>query len=53
MTAEELKKAMQDREIHLAEVKKNSDEYAAKSAASKSIPSAAPAMDIPTSNFQF
>ena len=53
LTAEELKKAMQDREIHLAEVKKNSDEYAAKSAVSKSIPSAAPAMDIPTSNFQF
>lgn len=53
LTAEELKKAMQDREVHLAEVKKNSDEYSAKAAASKNASAAAPAMDIPTSNFQF
>ena len=43
ITKEELKKAMQDREIHLAEVKKNQEDYAATKGTGTSKESASPA----------
>lgn len=50
LTVEELQKAVQDREVHLADVKKQNDEWKAKSA----IPAAAPkAVVAPTSNSGF
>jgi hypothetical protein len=51
MTVEELTKAMQDREVHLAEVKKNAEEYAATRAATLTPTPAAAAVAQGTFNF--
>ena len=54
ITADELKTAMQNREVYLAEVKKRQDEYAASKSAA-SAPAAAPAASTPvqTGGFTF
>lgn len=49
ITAEELKKLMQDREVYLAEVKANAEEYAATKGTTTSAPSA-PAIGIVSNN---
>jgi hypothetical protein len=54
VTADEIKKAMADREIHLAEVKKNNEEYrASRNAGSASPSNAASAATINTGSFNF
>lgn len=55
LTAEELTKAMQDREVYLADVKKRNDEYKASRAASTPAPAVggAPASAVPAGNFSF
>lgn len=55
VTADEIKKAMADREIHLAEVKKNNESYrASRNAGSTSTtPNAASAATINTGSFNF
>lgn len=49
ITADELKKLMQDREVYLAEVKSNAEEYAATNSGSASAPSA-PAIGVVSNN---
>lgn len=51
LTVDELQKAMQDREVHLAEVRKKDDEYKT----SRNTPAAAPASakKVPTGDFKF
>lgn len=49
LTVAELTKAMQDREIHVADIKKRADEYAA----SKAAPAAAPVNTQPTKKTDF
>ena len=51
MTAEDLTKAMQDREVYLAEKKKQSDEYRAQKASGSSSTSAAPTANKGGFNF--
>ena len=55
LTVEELVKAQQDREIHLADVKKRSDEYQMSKAAKATSPAsfAAAAQTIPAGQFNF
>ena len=54
ITANELKEAMSNREIHLAEVKKNAEEYAAqKDAGAPSILSNTAASAVPAGNSEF
>ena len=59
ITAGELQKALQDREIHLAEVKKNIEEYRASknsgntASAFGSAPAAKPAASVPQGGFKF
>ena len=52
LTAEELKKAMQDREVYLADVKKRADEYKARVAAGETT-SKAEDTSIPEGGFDF
>ena len=52
ITAEELKKAMEDRQVYLASVKKNHDDYIASRAATAAKP-ADNAMNVPTGDFDF
>ena len=52
ITAEELKQAMQDRQVHLAEVKKNHDDYVA-SRGKTNETSAKNAMNVPEGGFDF
>ena len=51
ITAEELKQAMQDRQVYLANLKKNRDEYMANRAKSNEMP--ASAMNVPEGGFDF
>lgn len=51
LTADEVKKALQDREVLLAETKKRSDEYRASKAAAPAAPVAAPKASTTTFNF--
>lgn len=54
LTVEELTKAMQDREVHLADVKKQNEEYQAQKAAQASTPATtAPTAGVKTGNFNF
>lgn len=59
ITAGELQKALQDREVYLAEVKKNTEEYRANknsgntASAFSSAPAAAPASSVPKGGFKF
>jgi len=53
ITAEELKKAMQDREVYLANVKKNHDDYVASRNAAKPVDNADNAMNVPAGGFDF
>ena len=52
ITGEELKKAMQDREVYLASVKKNHDDYIASRTAATN-DNAKDAMNVPTGGFDF
>ena len=53
ITAEELKKAMEDRNVYLAGVKKQRDDYLAARAASNKPADAADAMNVPAGGFNF
>jgi fructose-specific component phosphotransferase system IIB-like protein len=53
LTADELTKAMQDREVHLAEVKKRSEEYRASKASSTPAAASASAPVAAKGNFSF
>ena len=54
LTEEELKKAMQDREVYLATVKKNHDDYiASRTANTKQSVNTGNAMNVPTGDFNF
>lgn len=54
LTAAELTKAMQDREVHLADVKKRADEYkASRAAGNTSAPAAAATTATKTADFKF
>jgi len=53
LTAAELTKAMQDREVHLADVKKRAEEYRASRAANSSTPAAAATTATKTADFKF
>ncbi len=56
LNAEDIKKAMQDREVKLAEIKRKSDEYKATKASTGAVTAATPqavAMNIANSDFKF
>ena len=53
ITAEELKKAMEDRQVYLASVKKSHDDYIASRGAAKPADSVDNAMNVPAGGFDF
>lgn len=53
LTAEDLTKAQQNREVYLADVKKRQDEYKAQKAANTPSPAAAAASTVATGSFNF
>ncbi len=53
ITADELRKAMQDRQVALAEIKKRNDDYKASKAAAATTPKASQSSNVPVGGFDF